>query len=345
MLTTKHKVLQKAIDLLALQSSETVEREIYKVVAAGTQVYFPGTVTSRIGITGTDVPTDALLSKVVANLRANGAKGLEKPENGKDPVLGDLYFGIVDTFVEQDISNTTGFVDASKYMAATKLWNGEIGKWKGVRWVRSNLIPVLTSAAAATTADNTADTGTITANSSVRVMVTGTDSNGYERVIYQSSEQDTANDGNNAHTISVTMPATAGFTYSIYASAVGALNSTSTSTAMTLQGSGYAPGAVIKIGSTAGAASATRLVLTTTGAAAPAQLNAAGSKVHQSFVIGKEAYTCVDLQALKATLTPPGATDSNPLELRRKAGWKTMFKAVVCNHNFIARFESESAFD
>lgn len=344
-LTIKHKPFQKAIQLLGVQSAETIEREIFKVVSAGTQVYYPGTVTSRVGMATTDVPTDALLSKVVANLRNLGAMGLEKAENGKDPELGDLFVGVVDTFIEQDISTTSGFVDATKYSAATRLWNGEIGKWKGVRWLRSNLIPTLTSAAAASTADNSADTGTITFNKSVRVMVTGTDSNGYERVIYQSSEVDTANDADTAHTISVTLPATTGFTYSIYASAALTKNSTTTSTAMTLQGSGFAPAAVIKIGSSSGSASSSRLQLTTTGAAAPAQLNAAGSKCHLSFVIGKEAYTCVDLMSLQATLTPNVASDSDPLKQRRKAGWKSMFKAVINNSDFIARFESESVFD
>jgi N4-gp56 family major capsid protein len=348
-LTIRHKPLQKAINLLGVQSAETIDREIFKVLLGGTNVFYPGATAGRLNIASGDVLSSSVLAKIVSALRSYGAMGIDKPKGGpaEDPELGDDYAAVVDPYVEQDISTTdTDFKAANVYNNTKVLWNGEIGSWKGFRFVRSNLLPILTSAAAAVTADNTADNGTLVLNSSWRVMVTGVDDTfGYEKVIYQSSEQDTANDANNAHTITVTIPATAGFTYNIYASAVVALNGTTTATAMTLQGSGFAPSASIKIGSSVGTATATRLALTTTGAASPPQQNAAGSKVHLSFFIGKEAYTCVDLMNLQSTLTAPVATDSDPLIQRRKAGWKTMFKAVINNDNFFARCESESAFD
>lgn len=345
-LTIRHKPLQKAIQLLGIQSGELVERKLFEVLMAGTQVYYPGTVASRLLITSTDILVGDTLGKIVANLRDKGAMGLEKAKGNVDPELGDNYVGVVDSFVEQDIVTEPDFIDAKKYAQAMVLWNGEAGTFKGFRFVRSNMVPTLTSATGATTADNSADNGTISFNLSVRVMVTGTDNTfGYEKVIYQSTEQDTANDANAAHTITVTIPATAGYTYNIYASAAGAKDSTTTATAMTLQGSGYAPSASIKIGSSVGTASATRLALTTTGAASPPQMNATTSKVHLSFFIGKEAYTCVDLQALQSTLTPAVASDSDPLIQRRKAGWKTMFKGVICNNDYFARCESESSFD
>lgn len=346
-LTIRHKALQKAIQLLGVQAGELVDREIFEVLMGGTQIYYPGTATSRLTLAAGDVLTGDTLSKIVANLRDRGAMGLEKPKNPfEDPELGDLYVSVVDPFVEQDIVTDPDFIDAMKYAKAKVLWNGEAGTFKGFRFVRSNLIPTITSAAAATTLDNTADTGTLVFNSSYRVMVTAVDNTfGYERIVYQSSEVDTANDANSAHTISVTMPATTGYTYNIYASALTALNGTTTATAMTLQGSGFIPGAVIKIGSNAGTATAARLQLTATGAASPPQLALAGSRVHISFFIGKEAYTCVDLQSLQSTLTPNESTDSDPLKQRRKAGWKAMFKAVINNNDFFARAESESVFD
>jgi hypothetical protein len=313
----------------------------------GTNIYYPGSVASRVTIDTTDVPTADTIRRVVAGLRDNGAVGLEKAQGAEDPQLGEHYVGVVDSFVEQDIAADPDFIDSVKYAAAKRLWNGEIGTFLGVRFVRSNMIPTLVSAAAATTADNTADNGTITLNSSVRVMVTGLDTTfGYEKLICQSSEQDTANDGNNAHTISVTTPNDSSYdSYNIYASAVGALNSTSTSTAMTLQASSLAANTTYKIGSSAGTASATRFELTTTGAAAPGQLKTSSSKIHLSFFLGKEAYTVVDLQNLQTTLTPATPTDSDPLVQRRKVGWKTMFKAVINNNQFFARLESESAYD
>ena len=189
--------------------------------------------------------------------------GIDKPAGGPaaDPELGEDYFAVVDPFVEHDVAADTDFKASMVYANAKVLWNGEAGSYKGFRFVRSNLIPMLTSAAAATTGDNPSDNGTITANFYVQVMVTGVDTlRGYERVIYQSSSQQVSNDAENQHTISVTMPATTGYTYNIYAS-VPQSGATSSATSMFLQGTGFSPNAVIKIGSSAGSASASRLVL------------------------------------------------------------------------------------
>lgn len=344
-LTIKHKPLGKAIELLALQAAETTDREIFKVLLSGTSVFFVGD-PARVGIDTGDVVDSATLASVVANLRSNGAMGIEKPSKPMDdPELGDMFALIVDPFVEQDISTDEGFVESVKYAAAKRLWNGEAGEYRGFRVVRSNHIPTLTSAAAASTVDNSDDTGTIIFDKSLRIMVTGVDVNGYERVIYQSSETDTADDANSEHTISVTTPSTTGFTYNVYSSAALTADSTTTATAMTLQAGSLAPATTIKIGSTSGSASASRFVLTTTGAAAPGQLKTTASKIHLSFGIGKEAYAVVDLQSLQTSLTPNDASDSDPLKQRRKAGWKTMFKSVICNNDFMTRIESESAFD
>ena len=38
------------------------------------------------------------------------------------------------------------------------------------------------------------------------------------------------------------------------------------------------------------------------------------------------------------------STDSDPLEQRRKIGWKIMFNAVICNQNFMRRIECGSAY-
>lgn len=347
-MSIKHKPLQKAIELLGLNAGETIEREIFKVVAAGTSVYYPGTVASRITLGSGDVVTADTIRRATAILRANGAYGLDAPAGGaEDPELGDLYVGVCDSYVEADVTSDDDFIKANQYAKAKRLWNGEIGEAFGIRWVRSNSLPTLTSQAAAATSDNTADNGTITAAYYVRVMVTGIDTTfGYESLIFQSSGQQAANDANNAHTFSVVVPTVTGYgTFNIYASPAQ-VGATSTSTAMYLATSSPVAAGTYKVGSSVGSASSTRLVLpTSANAAAPAQLSASTAKVHQSFVIGKEAFTCVNLQNLTSTLTPPVASDSDPLQQRRKCGWKAMFKSVICNNNFFLRVESESAFD
>lgn len=342
-LTIKHKALQKAIELIGKQSAETIEREIFEVLLAGTNLFYPGSVTARSSITATDVPTADTLRKIVANLRDNGASGLEKAAGVEDPELGDHFVGVVDSFVEQDISADPDFIDATKYAAAKRLWNGEIGTFLGVRFVRSNMLPTLTSRAAAvgTATDNG---GTLTTNNDYRVMVTGLDNTfGYEKLIFQASNVEVTGAGNDNH-ISLVIPTVAGYTnFNIYMSA-GTASATAVGDTMYLQN---ASGTVIAGTYLIGYAteSGNNYTQKTTGTTNPPELNASTSKVHLSFFLGKEAYTVVDLQNLQTTLTKAEATDSDPLIQRRKVGWKTMFKAVINNNNFFARLETESAYD
>jgi hypothetical protein len=230
--------------------------------------------------------------------------------------------------MEQDISADPDFIDANKYAKAKRLWNGEAGTFLGFRFVRSNMIPTLTSGAAVSTTTPASPAGTFTAVSH-RVIVTGVDTTfGYEKVIYQPESVTFAS----LDSGSTTMPSTAGFTYNLY------VTPTATSTDAT----------TARLVSSGNAASAVVVYLdppTTSTALVPAALNSSTSKVHQGFAIGKEAYTVVDLQNLQATLTEKAFTDSDPLGQRRTAGWKTMFKAVINNQNFMARLEAESAFD
>ena len=325
-LTIRHKPLQKGIELLGYQAAETIEREIYNVVAAGTSVYYPGTVTARSGLGTSDFMDADLIGKVVANLRDQGAYGVEKPKDGvEDYELGDLYLGICDSFVEQDISSDPDFIDANKYAAAKRLWNGEVGTFKGVRFVRSNMVPTFTSAAGPTP---TSPTGGSFTNVAHDVIITGVDDTfGYEKVIYQTvALTPSTNDK-----IDVTVPATAGFKYNVY------ITPTATSTDATT---------ALKVASLQAPSTAVSTAAPpTTGATVPAALASATAKMHQTFFVGKEAYTVVDLQTLQATLTANIATDGDPLKQRRTIGWKTMFKAVINNENFLARAESASAFD
>lgn len=343
-LTIRHKPLQKAIQLLGFQSAETIEREIYEVLMAGTSVKYPGTVTARYSLTSSDVATADSVRTVVASLRALGAMGMERPVPGtEDPELGDLYVGVVDSYIEQDISSDPDFIEAVKYASAKRLWEGEIGTFLGVRFVRSNSIPTLVSraAAAATAVDNG---GTLTTSNYYRTMVTGIDTTfGYEKLIFQAEDDQVTGAGNDNH-ISIVVPAVSGYqSFNLYMSA-GSASANAAGTTMYLQNQ---TGPVVNGTYLLGYAteSGNNYTHKTSGTTAPAELNSATSKVHTSFFIGKEAYTVVDLQNLQSTLTPNEASDSDPLKQRRKAGWKVMFKAVINNNDFFTRLESESAYD
>ena len=343
-LTIRHKPLQKAIQLLGNQSGETIEREIYEVVMAGTTIYYPGSVTTRYGLASTDVPTADSVRKVVAALRANGAVGMEPAVAGSnDPELGDLYVGVVDTYNEFDISSDPDFIDSKKYADAKRIWEGEIGTFLGVRFVRSNSIPTLTSRAAAT-GTATDGGGTLTTNYYVRTMVTGIDDTfGYEKLIFQAEVDQVVGAGNDNH-ISLVVPTVSGYSkFNMYMSAESASTVAQGATMYLQNASGTVAAGTYLLGYAT--ESGNNYTTKATGTTAPAELGASTAKIHTAFFLGKEAYTVVDLQNLQSTLTPNEATDSDPLKQRRKAGWKVMFKAVVNNNDFFARLESESAYD
>jgi len=342
-LSIRHKPLQKAIQLLGIQSAETVEREIFETLMAGTTVKYPGTITSRPTVDTTDVPSADTLRKLVASLRANGAMGMERPVAGtEDPELGDLYVGVVDTYVEQDFASDPDFIQAAKYAATKRLWEGEIGTFLGVRFVRSNSLPTLTSRAAAT-GTPTDNGGTLTTNNDYRVMVTGLDDTfGYESLIFQASNVEVVGAGNDNH-ISLVVPSVTGFArFNMYMSA-GAAGASAVGDTMYLQNPSPVASGTYLLGYAT--ESGNNYTAKATGTTAPAELKAAGSKLHISFFIGKEAFTVVDLQNMQTTLTPDTASDSDPLKQRRKAGWKVMFKAVINNNEFFQRLESESSYD
>jgi hypothetical protein len=88
-----------------------------------------------------------------------------------------------------------------------------------------------------------------------------------------------------------------------------------------------------------------RFAATTTGAPSPPAPPATGT-VHTTYIFGKSAFGVPHVGAkLEATITPPTATDSDPLKQRRKAGVKTYFKSVILNRDFYRVIASLSAFN
>jgi len=312
-ITVNHPVMQQAIELLGEQAAETIDRECIKVLLASTSVYFPGAATSRVTIGAADYLSSAVIAKVLANLRSGGAHGQS----------GRLYYGLLDPFVEQDLNvGDTTFVNAASYSNLVALQNGEIGKWLGVRWMCTNLIPTFERLADVVTASS-ATAGSLVAATTYYLQVTAVDNAlGFEVASTQEQSQAT---GGGQTSLDITMPATTGRTYKIYFGAASGV--------LYLSSSANAPAAVVNVGA-----------VPASGDVPPAY-PAVGRKIHFSWVFGKEAYSVPELMSLQTFVTPRAASDSDPLVQRRKASWKVMFKCVIQNNAFIARIESESAFD
>jgi|SRR5215470_5529518 len=333
MMTTKHPALQAAKDRLGNASAELQDREIQKVLMGGGVVIFPGGKTSRSTLASGDVPTTDFVSGIVATLRQLGAPTFS----------GSMYAGVVDPYSEQDLAKDSTFVSSHQYAETTALFNAEIGRWRGVRWKRSNLLPILSSlptgaggvSAAALTALPTGDTG-FTAGASVKVTAALADT-----VTGLDTRQITTATVTNAaafdvqFTISATAPAGR---YNLYVSQEAG-------TVPLYAGIVTFPGTGAMTVNVAKVSGGVSIAANPNGNPAGADPPATGT-VHTGYIFGKSAFAVPAIGArVQATLTPATATDSDPLQQRRKAGFKFMTKTCILNTDFFRRFECMSAFN
>lgn len=309
-ITAKHPALQQGIELLAEQASETIDRECIKLLLSNTNVNYSGTATSRVTLAANDYITTAVSKETIASLRKNGAHG----------VNGRLFLGLMDPSVEMDLLEDSTFQNAASYSNVTALFNGEAGTWMGVRWMVSNLIPTISNLASPSGSSTTG--GSLANSTAYDFKVTAVDNSlGFETQVSAKIDVTTGMSGT---AVSFTMPATTGYTYNVYAGADGGT--------LYLSSSRNAPGATVVVGD-----------IPASGVVAPANPNT-GVEVHFMWVMGKEAFAVPELMSLQTYLTPDQATDSDPLAQRRKAGWKVMFKPVICNEAFIERLEVASRY-
>ncbi len=311
-LTVKHPVMEQAIQLLSEQASETIDREVIKVLLANTSVFYPGAVTSRGGLaTNSYFDTDTA-RKTIASLRGGGAQ----------PYEGRLFMGLIDPYVEMDLSKDSTFQTAASYSNILVLQNGEAGRWMGVRWVTSNLLPVLSRLASVTTASSAAGGGSLANSTTYYMKVTQVDNAiGFETGVTVEQTQAT---GAGDEAIALTMPSDTDYKYNVYF--------------------GATTGVLYKVASLQEPAAVVTVLAVPTSGDTPPATPAASVNVHFSWVLGKESFAVPELMSLQTFMTPRGASDSDPLSQRRKASWKVMFKSVICNELFLARIESASAF-
>jgi N4-gp56 family major capsid protein len=335
LMTTQHPALNAAKDRLGNSSAELQDREIQKVLMGAGQVVYPGGKTSRTTLVAGDVPTTDFVSGIVATLRQLGAPTFP----------GAMYAGVIDPYSEQDLAKDPTFVSSHQFAENTALMNAEIGRWRGVRWKRSNLLPIVSllatgagGASATNQAAGTGETG-FTAGSTVKVVVALADpTTGLDiKAIATASVTNAA-----AYTVAFTITATAPEgRYNVYVSAEGGTVPTYQTTVVKPVGAQYV-GVVAKAVTTA--AALTSVGYSATGAPAAADPPATGS-VHIGYIFGKSAFAVPALGSrVETTLTPATARDSDPLKQRRKAGFKFMTKTCILNTDFFRRFECQSAF-
>lgn len=346
-LTIKHPLFQTAIKLISMQMAETLERNTFNNLLAGTQINYVNSRGSRAALVAGDVLNTHEINRAVGALRTIGAPEYmgqrsedEKVTAGKpsmsskDPRGFQHYVGVMHTLVEQDLNENPTVVQAWSYSDINKLYNNEIGTWRGVRWTRSNMVPYFTGVT--TTTGSGATTGGALAATTYYIIWTGSVAqNGYEQQIYQVSAGVVVG-GSGAGSITTTTPNVTGYTWNVY------IGTTTTPTNLAVTAAGPTSGPLA--GQAVGIASNTAITLTGVGVSrTPPAAPANGVTVYPNFIFGEDAYGQVMLDDPKMTYLQT-ADKSDPLNQLRIVGWKVFYGTIILNQNFFMRIESTSAF-
>lgn len=345
-MTIKHPLFKKATELVALQMSETLERNTFNSLMALTQVNYVNSRGSRAALQSTDYLDTLTLTRTAAALATLGAPkfmGTEQTDEQKDVDAGGgrasndprampHYSAICHTLVVADLRQISAITTAWTYSDVNRLYNFEVGEWSGIRFSESNMVPTFTGVAAI---NGTAGTAGALGSATYYVQVTASDTqNQYESRVYQVSAGIAVTGPTGS--ISVTLPALTGYTFSVY------IGTTTSPQNLGLCASGPTSGPLA--GQATQLAPNQTVVITNTGLAqVPPAAPATGLTVYPTFVFGKGAYGQVVLDDAKFSyLTGPDKSDV--LNQLRVIGWKAFYGTILLNTTFAARMESTSAF-
>jgi N4-gp56 family major capsid protein len=345
-MTIKHPLFQKAIELTALQVSETLERNTFNNLLSGTQVNYVNSRGSRGALQAGDVLNTFEVTRAYSQLFTLGAPrymGDEQTDTklraddggakaSADPRRMPHYVSLMHPFVAADFRQNSAVQTAWSYSDINRLYNYEAGEWNGIRFCESNMVPFFTGV---TAIEGTPTTSGSLATDSYYIQVTASDTqNQYESRIYGVSSSISVTGPNGS--IAVTLPSVSGYTFNVYVS----LDNTPSNLGVCAAGptSGPLQGQAVQL------AGGQTVTITDIGTARtpPAAPNN-NITVYPTFIIGRGAYGQVMLDNVKFTYLKE-ADKADPLNQLRVVGWKCYYGTLIENNLFFMRIESTSAF-
>jgi hypothetical protein len=213
-----------------------------------------------------------------------------------------------------------------------RLYNAEVGEWRGMRFCRSNMVPSWVGVAQI---NGTNGTSGALATGTYYIIVTASDTqNQYESRVYQVSTSISVTGPSGS--VSVVLPALTGFTFNIY------LGTTTSPANLALCASGPTQGPFA--GQATQLAPGQTVILTGIGVAqVPPAAPQTGVTVYPTFIIARGYYGQVKLDDVKTTWLDK-ADKSDPLNQSRRIGFTVFYSTLILNSLFGARIESSSAF-
>lgn len=137
LLTAVDNNLVEACTLLGNQAGLTLDTITREVLSGGTNVIYAGGVTSRSSVAADSKMTTLLVKQAVRLLKTMNT-----------PKINGEYVAIVHPDVAYDLMNDSEWVEANKYAGATKIFEGEIGKIGGARFIESTEAKIFEKAGA-----------------------------------------------------------------------------------------------------------------------------------------------------------------------------------------------------
>ena len=131
-LTSIDNTIVEATKILGRQAGLTLDTITRNIMQSGTNVYYcpkssGAAVTSRSGLDNTCKLTVDVVNRVAAILKKNNA-----------PKINGDYVAIIHPLVAYDLMSDPAWIDAHKYTTSENIYNGEIGKVGGVRFIESS---------------------------------------------------------------------------------------------------------------------------------------------------------------------------------------------------------------
>lgn len=150
--TSKDRALKEAAEVLGWQAGETIDELCRDVIVTGTNVYYGGDATSRVTLAAGDNITTTLLDKVITVLENNKTMPITTqvapdPGYNTSPVAA-CFIGIVHPFVAYTLEGLTGFTPVEEYANKADVMDGEIGKYRKIRFIVTPNAKVFSAAGA-----------------------------------------------------------------------------------------------------------------------------------------------------------------------------------------------------
>ena len=133
MLTAIDNTLLETTVLLGNQAGATLDTVTREVLNGGTNVMFAGGVSARASLAATNKLKVEDIFKAARFLKTQNA-----------PKINGSYVAIIHPDVAYDLMRDSEWIDAHKYSATTELFEGEIGKIAGVRFVETTEAKIFT---------------------------------------------------------------------------------------------------------------------------------------------------------------------------------------------------------